>query len=535
MMRKHTKPALMMILAFLLLAGCASGGEGQQNTQASSTTGETPVQQTSAEGKRGGTLNIGYPTQPVTLDAHVSSNTAVKDISREIYEQLVTLDKDAQVIPLLAESYEISDDKLSYTFHLRQGVKFHNGKELQAEDVVASLNRWIKLSSHGKANFVGAKAKETDPYTVVLQLKTPFLLTMQLLADPIPAAAIYPKEVVDEADDKGIKSFIGTGPFQLEEWKQDQYIHLKKYDDYSARTEPSDGAGGKKEALVDDLYFRFVTDESTRLAGITSGEYDIALNISVDNEQQIADNPELQTFLSPGGMIGYFYNSNDGLFKNVKLRQAVNAVQNVDDILTSAFRDPQFYVKTSSLVLPEYPNWYSEAGKESYSQANADKAKQLLQEAGYNGEEIKIFTTRDYVDQYNVAVVLQQELESIGVKVKLDVYDWPTLQEKLGTGTGWDIYPMSYAFRPTFYQYAFWGGGAGLLKSEKLSELLQGIRTSDSVEAARPLIDELQQFVWTEVPFSQIGHTKQVTALSKNISGFQNILGPIFWNTTNNK
>lgn len=172
-------------------------------------------------------MNVGYPTQPVTLDAHVSSNTAVKDISREIYEQLVTLDKDAQVIPLLAESYEISEDKLSYTFHLRQGVKFHNGKQLQAEDVVASLNRWIKLSSHGKANFVGAEAKETDPSTVVLQLKTPFLLTLQLLADPIPAAAIYPKEVVDEADDKGIKSYIGTGPFQLEEWKQDQYIHLK--------------------------------------------------------------------------------------------------------------------------------------------------------------------------------------------------------------------------------------------------------------------------------------------------------------------
>ncbi|GAB1155116.1 ABC transporter substrate-binding protein [Paenibacillus illinoisensis] len=533
-MKNHIKPALFVILAFIILTGCASGGQSE-GKQGASSAGGSQSTQTGESVKTGGTLNVGYPTQPVTLDAHVSSNTAVKDISREIYEQLVTLDKDAQVIPLLAESYEISEDQLSYTFHLRQGVKFHNGKELQAEDVVASLNRWIKLSSHGKANFVGAVSKEIDPYTVVLQLKTPFLLTLQLLADPIPAAAIYPKEVVDGADDKGITSFIGTGPFQLEEWKQDQYIHLKKFDDYTARTEPSDGAGGKKEALVDDLYFRFVTDESTRLAGITSGEYDIALNISVDNEQQIASNPDLQTFLSPGGMIGYFYNSNEGLFKNIKLRQAVNAVQNADDILTSAFRDPQFYVKTSSMVLPEYPNWYSEAGKENYSQANAEKAKQLLQEAGYNGEEIKIFTTRDYVDQYNVAVVLQQELESIGVKVKLDVYDWPTLQEKLGTGTGWDIYPMSYAFRPTFYQYSFWGGRPGLLKNEKLSELLQGIRTSASVEDARPLIDELQQLVWTEVPFSQIGHTKQVTALSKNISGFQNILGPIFWNTTNNK
>jgi peptide/nickel transport system substrate-binding protein len=525
------KLALFAFLALLLISGCASGEQGK-GAQEGSSTEPAPANQNA---KKGGTLNIGYPTQPVTLDAHISSNTAVKDITREIYEQLVTLDKNAQVIPMLAESYEISDDKLSYTFHLRRGVKFHNGKELKAEDVVASLNRWIRLSSHGKANFAGAEAKEKDEYTVVLQLKTPFLLTLQLLADPIPAAAIYPKEVVEAADDKGIKTYIGTGPYRLEERKQDQYIHLTKFNDYSARTEPSDGAGGKKEALVDDLYFRFVTDESTRLAGIASGEYDIALNISVDNERQIEGNPDLQTFLSPGGLIAYFYNSNDGLFRNVKLRQAVNAIQNADDILTSAFRDPQFYVKTSSLVLPDYPNWYSEAGKEFYSQANSEKAKQLLQEAGYNGEEVKIFTTRDYIDQYNVAVVLQQELESIGVKVKLDVYDWPTLQEKLAAGTGWDIYPMSYAFRPTFYQYAFWGGGAGLLKSPELDELLQGIRTSESVEAARPLIDRLQQFVWTEVPFSLIGHSKQVTALSKNVQGFQNILGPIFWNTTNSK
>lgn len=533
-MKNKWKPALLLILIVLLLAGCASGGQGQ-TTQGAAASGNDAPASAEGEAKQGQVLNIGYPIQPVTLDAHISSNTAVKDVSREIYEQLVTLDQNAQVIPLLAESYEVSEDRLTYTFHLRQGVKFHNGKELQAEDVEASLNRWIRLSSHGKANFVGAVAKAKDKYTVELQLKTPFLLTLQLLADPIPAAAIYPKEVVEAAEDTGIKEFIGTGPYQLEEWKQDQYIHLKKFDDYSARTEPADGAGGKKEAIASDLYFRFVTDESTRLAGIASGEYDIALNISVDNEQQVASNPDLQTYLSPGGLIAYFYNSQNGLFQNVKLRQAVNAIQNADDILTSTFRDEQFYVKTSSLVLPEFPNWYSEKGKEAYSQANAEKAKQLLQEAGYNGEEITIFTTRDYVDQYNVAVVLQQELESIGVKVKLDVYDWPTLQEKLATGKGWDIYPMSYAFRPTFYQYSFWGGAAGLLKSEKLDELLQGIRTASSVEEARPLIDGLQQFVWDEVPFSIIGHSKQITALSKNVQGFQNILGPIFWNTSNTK
>ncbi|MFF2481673.1 ABC transporter substrate-binding protein [Paenibacillus sp. NPDC058071] len=527
--RKKKHALLTAFLVLLLLAGCSSNsGATEPSPQSSPSESSKPAEQP----KTGGAINIGYPTQPVTLDAQISGTTATKDISRSLYEQLVTLDANAQVIPQLAESYEVSDDKLSYTFHLRKGVKFHNGKELKAEDAVASLNRWIKVSSLGKANFTGAEASQTDDYTVVLKLETPFLLTVQLLADPIPAAAIYPKEVVEAADEKGIKDYIGTGPYKLAEWKQDQFIKLSRFDDYSSRTEPTNGAGGKKTAFADDIIFHFVSDESTRIAGITSGQYDIALNISVDNENQISSNPDLKTYLSPGGFYSFFYNSKQGLFQNVKLRQAVNAVQNADDILRSAFRDENFYVKTSSLVVKEFPNWYSEAGKENYSQANPEKAKQLLQEAGYKGEEIVIYTTRDYIDQYNVAVVLQQELESIGVKVKLDVFDWPTLQEKLNAGVGWDLYPISYAFRPNFYQYGFWGGGQGLLKSDKLNELLQGIRVAESIEAARPVIDEVHNFIYSEVPFSPIGHNRQITALSNKVEGFENILGPIFWNVS---
>lgn len=533
-MKKWSGIGVTLAVVMGILSGCGNAqttnNAAAQNTDPTATTEVAAADPANAGGK----LDVGYPTQPVTLDAQISSNTAVKDISREIYEQLVTLDENAQVTPMLAESYEVSEDRLTYTFKLREGVKFHNGKELKAEDAVASLNRWIQISTPGKTNFQGAVAEQTDDYTVVLKLKTPFLLALQLLADPIPSASIYPKEVVEAAGEDGINEYIGTGPFKLAEWKQDQYIHLEKYDDYAPRSEPSSGAGGKKEALVDDLFFHFVTDESTRLAGIASGEYDIALNISVDNSEQISGNPDLQEFLSPGGLIGYFYNSNEGLFQNEKARQAVNAALNDDEILLSTFRDERFYTKTSSLVLEQFPDWYSEAGQENYNQNDSEKAKKLLEEAGYNGEEIVIYTTRDYIDQYNVAVVLQQQLEAIGVKVKLDVYDWATLQEKLA-GSGWDIYPMSYAFRPTFYQYSFWGGAAGFLKSDKLDGLLQDIRIAESPEAARSAIDGVQEFVWTEVPFSQIGQSKQITALSKDVAGFQNILGPIFFNVTNSE
>ncbi|MEI2405813.1 ABC transporter substrate-binding protein [Niallia taxi] len=510
-MKKTKYKWLSLLLVLFVIAGCSSN----TGTTSSSSNTKDAVQD-------GGTLNIAFQSEPTTLDPQITGNSSVKDATRSIYEKLVILDDSGNVVPDLAEKIDLSDDKKVYTFQLRKGVKFHNGKEMTADDVEASINRWIKLSSLGKTNFIGAEVKKTDDYSVELHLKTPNVNTLALLADPIPAAAVMPKEIIEKAPDEGATEYFGTGPYKVKEWKQNQYLTLEKFADYS-----SEGRELKKEPHVDEIKISFITDESTRISGLTTGQFDIALGISSDNAQQVEGAQTASIKKAPGGFLGLFYNSQEGFFKELNARKAVNAVINSEDILSSSYGSADFYELTSSIVNKQFPNYYSEAGSAEYNQHDPDKAKEYLKEAGYNGQEIKILTSRDYQDQYNTAVVVQQELEDIGVKVKLEVYDWATFGEKLTDTSSWDLYPVDWAARSTIFQ-GFWTSyGAPVEESTKY---LDAIKASADVEDARPAIDAAQQYVWDTLPFTLIGHKVALNAVANKVEGYEFNLGPVFYN-----
>lgn len=536
------KKLLPVLLASIFaLTACGSQTTGGNTSEGNTASGSTPALGTSAQADSstsGGVINIAYPAKAATLDPHTTTNASTKDIARQIFEPLVTLNSKYEVVPMLAESYEVSQDGLSITFPLRKGVKFHNGKEMTADDVVASMNKWLKVSTQGKANLSGAAFTAKDPSTVVLTLQKPSLLTLHILADTAPFPAVMPKEVIEESGVEAVKTFIGTGPFQLEEWKQDQYIHLKKYQDYSSRSEASDGLGGKKEALVDDLYFHYVTDESTRVAGITTGEYDIAFSIPFDNAEQIENSPDVSSFVSEGGMTTFVFNKKSGLFSNSKARQAVNAALDIEEILISAYRDSRYYTLDSGLALPNQSDWHSQAGKEEYNQHNLEKAKQLLAESGYKGEEVTILVTRDYPDYYNAAVVAQQQLQAIGLNAKLDVYDWPTMQERRKDEKVWDFFVVGFAVRPTLHQLPFLdsrGGYPGWTNSPEIDKLLDEIQSAPSIAEAKPLVDQLQALVWQELPIIKLGNRVNMAAVANHVQGLQDVIGPILWNVSTTK
>jgi len=180
-------------------------------------------------------------------------------------------------------------------------------------------------------------------------------------------------------------------------------------------------------------------------------------------------------------------------------------------------------------------NWYSEAGKENYNQNDLEKAKQLVEESTYNGEELTILTTKDYPQQYNLAVVAQQVLESIGVKSKLDVYDWPTLQERRTDENNFDVFPMTFAVRPTLHQNPFLDSKAayaGWTNSEEIDRLLNEIKSTKDFEEARPFIDELQAEVWEYLPVLKVGNNQDLVAVSEKVSGYETLIGPILWNVS---
>lgn len=514
---------IFILILVTVVAGC--NGQTEEATNADNSTDSNE--------SIGGELRYALNSQPSTLDSHLTTGSVERQTSRHIFETLVTLNSEYKQVPMLAESVDKSEDGKTYTFHLRKGVKFHNGKEMTAEDVVASMIRWMEKSAMAKETMGDAVFEAKEKYTVVLKLQEPSLGALDVMASPKQFPAIMPKEVVETADSDGVAEYIGTGPFKFMEWKQDQYIHLTKFEEYQPVNGGSDGLSGKKEALVEDLYFDIVTDPSTRQSGLQTGLYDIADGIPHNSYEQLKNDPNLNTFVGTYGNIVHVYNKKQGLFTDVKMRKAVNAALDSDKIMLAAFSDEDLYDINPGYMDKEQKNWYSEAGKEAYNQANPEKAKRLLEEAGYNGEVVRILTTRDSQYLYDSAVVVSEQLEQIGMKVKLEVYDWATYVDRRDNPENWDLLSAGLSIITTPSQHlALSSTWPGWTEDEKVNSLLEKIKMSASQEEAKKQWDTLQGYLWTEyLPVSKYGDYTYIIATTKQVEGFTIFDGPVLWNT----
>src|SRR5207249_4606834 len=224
--------------------------------------------------KRGGVLRVGNLGEPPALDAHWTTASITETLTNHVYEGLYSLDASNRPTPMLAESHTVSKDGLTYTFKVRQGIKFHNGKEMTSEDVVPSLARWGKQSIYGKALFAQvADWRAVDTYTVEMKLKEKSAIVLISLAVPNNFGAIYPKEIAEKfPPEVKATEWVGAGPFKLAEWKPDQYIRMVRFDEYRSRNEQPNGYGGGKTAWLDEIRWSPVPEVATRVAQVETGE-----------------------------------------------------------------------------------------------------------------------------------------------------------------------------------------------------------------------------------------------------------------------
>lgn len=519
-----------LIALALILAACGTSKDVTQDTNHQADTKTSDEEQKSSSG---GVLRIALDGQPPNLDHPTSAATSVRDTARLVFETLLTTDSNFQPVPLLAESVETEDNQ-TFIFHLRQGVKFHNGKEMTAEDVIASMKRWLEKSTITGSIFEGATWTAQDDYTVVLELTEPSALVLDTIATSKQSPSIMPKEIVEAAPPEGVTEYIGTGPYKFVEWVQDQYIHFTKFEDYQSVEGEPDGLAGKREALVDDIYFYIVPDTSTRLAGLQSGEYDFAYGIPYDYYDQLQNNSDLQAHLTVSGAEFLVYNTKKGPVSDFRLRQAINTALNPEEIMLAAFPDPDLFTLHSGYMDESLDNWRSDAGGEHYNINDPEKAKQILEDIGYNGEVLRLMTTRDYDHHYNVAVVIQEQLTKIGLNVELEVYDWPTINEKQYDQDAWDIYTMSFSTVSTPPQFLglspTWAAGVG---DPHVHEQMRAIETAPTIEDAIDIWHDLQKYSWEELlPVSTLGSYNSLYGSRSYVKGITTFSGPIFWNTT---
>lgn len=512
--------AALVMTAALVLSGCGSSGASGADEPGGS------------DGGKKDELHIAISANPPSLDPQSINSNIVGGIGAHIYESLFAMNEEYEPTPVLAESYDVSDDGMVYTISLRKGVKFHNGEEMTADDVVASMNRWLEVSAKANTLIGGSVFEKVDDYTVNMKVNQPSSDIIMILASPIQAAAIYPEEVVNSATAEGISEYIGTGPYKVSEWKQDQYVKLEAYDDYQKSEGKASGLAGEKTAATPTLYFDVVTDASTRIAGVQSGEYDIAEEIPIDNYEQLTGDSNLKLEVDKGGTLNLFLNTTEGIMADQNFRQAVLAALNCDDIMLAAYGNPDLYELNAGWSDPTDAQWGTDAGSEYYNQQDPEKAKKLLKEAGYNNEEIVLVTTQDYPEMYNATLVVQENLKDAGINAKVETYDFSTFMEHRADPKQFDLFITSNSYNMLPIQLSVLDSGWAGLNAREVTDGIQAIRSASSDEEAAAAWADLQTFLYEYGAASVLGHYTGVIAMNKGVEGYDYLRFPIYWGVT---
>jgi len=480
---------------------------------------------------KGGAANIAMIGEPQTLDPMASTADLVGIITQHVYELLYTFDANWNVTPMLAESMPvISKDGLVYTIPLRTSVRFHNGKEMTSEDVVASLRRWMDTAPRGKAVAKEIKSLEAKgPNSIVITLNRPYAPLLAHLALPNGFAAIMAKDSIATP----LTQFIGTGPYMFKERKPDQYVQLVRYDGYSARKEPASGYAGKREALLDELRFVPVPNANTRVEGTLSGQYQFADLLPVESYSRLEGNAGAKAVLTaPFGFPYLVLNTKQGPLANLQLRQAVEAALNNADMMGAGFGDAKFYSTDSSHYAKNTP-FYSTAGTENYGKGDAKKAAALVASGKYDGTSIKILTSQQYDFHYRMALVMAENLKAAGFKTDMQVVDWATLIQRRNDPALWDIYVTHSAVlpEPTLTPPQLGEGAPGWWSSPAKEAALSAFNAEADPKKRGALWGNVQQVVFTEVPYIRVGNFNSLTARSAKLDGYVAMPWPFFWNT----
>lgn len=469
--------------------------------------------------------------EPQTLDPMASTADLVGTIMQHVFETLYTFDAKWNVVPMLAEAMpKVSADGKTYSIALRKGVMLHSGRELNADDVIASLTRWMEQSPRGKA--VG---KEVDTITakgatgIEIVLKQPYAPLLAQLALPSGMAAIMAKDAIATP----LVSFVGTGPYQFKERKPDAYVLLTRFPKYGARKEAPNGYGGKREAAIEELRFVPVPNAATRVEGALAGQYDYADLLPVEALTRLEKSGgKTVPILTPSFGFPYLVlNTKEGVAANQALRQAVQTAIGEGEMLAAGFGDTRFFVAEGN-HFPKGSPFYSTAGTHHYNQRNAKLAKEAAEKAGYKGEPLRVLTSRQYDFHYNMALLMAEQLKRAGFKVELNVVDWATLVQRRNDPKLWDLYithsgqfPEPMLSPPQLGDGApgWWGTPA------KQAALAAFNREADPAKRAA-LWGKVQEVVYTEVPYINVGKFNGLSARSPALDNYQPATWPFFWN-----
>lgn len=460
-----------------------------------------------------------------------------------IVEGLVAFRDDTSVGPMLADRWTLSNEGKTYTFHLRQGVKFHNNATMTADDVVWSLKRWLdpttqwrclsEFGANGIARIENIEAP--DPQTVAVTLDQPTALFLPTLARPdCGQTAIIHRDSVGP-DGKWIAP-IGTGPFKLGEWKRGQYLDIIRFEGYVSRKEPRTGYTGAKDVKVDRVRFNVIPDSSAAKAGLLSGSLDVIMSLSIPDLDELKSRPEVQLSITPAlGLTGILFQTRDPLLKDVRIRRAIALAIDTPQLVDAVV---QGTARPNNSALPLGSPFYSEVQSHGYVQ-NIAEAKKLLAEAGYRGQPIKMITNKRYSFVFDASVLVQAMAQGVGINIELEVMDWAAQLDRYNRG---DYQSMAFVYSarldPSLSFEMLTGPKATqprkVWDNPEAQEMLRQSMMIDDTAKRQALFDEMHRRFIADVPMIVLFNGAELTALRKGVKGYAGWLypEPRFWGVT---
>src|ERR1700736_3011433 len=483
------------------------------------------------------------------IDPGFTTAYITRDHGYMVYDTLLATDSSFKIQPQMAD-WKVSDDKLTYTFTLRDGLKWHDGAPVTAEDCVASLKRWGKNDNMGqKLMDFTAGIEAIDARTITLKLKEPYGLVLDSIGKPSSYVPfMMPKRLAETPAGQQIKEQIGSGPFKFvqAEFQPGVKAVYEKNTDYVPRKEPPSWTSGGKVVKVDRVEWITMPDAQTAVNALQSGDIEFIESLPFDLVTVLAANKDLkvETLDKLGfqivGRMNFLYPP----FDNVKVRRAAFLALNQKDVLDALVGNSEYYQVCGAVFGCDTP-LASDAGSESLVKGNGmAEAKKLLAESGYDGTPVVIMAPGDVLVFKAQPVVAAQVLRRAGFKVDLQATDWQTVvsrraSQKPPKEGGWNMFFTNFIIADVVDPVVNIlvngrgknGGWFGWPEDAKMEAMRDAFVRSSSREQQKKIAAEIQSEVYNQVIYVPLGQWRGVSAWRKSLSGvLDGPATPVFWN-----
>lgn len=500
-MKKILAIFVSILMVMSLLSGCGKGSK--------------------SSGKKKGdpnTLVVANDSDAISLDPMGTNDNASSKVLVQIYEGLFDLNAEGKEVPLLAESYDKKSDT-EYVIHLKKGVKFHNGDEMKASDVVFSLKRACEAPNvkHLFNTIKKDSIKADDDYTVSFSLEFPFPGIIASFMHP--GGSILSEKAVKAAGDNygsSTDTVVGTGPFKLDEWSKANAIKLSRFEDYHA----------EKSAMA-KLEFKIIPEPTNRLVELQTGGADIAYELQPMDVEKVEKDENLTMFKSLDYGTTYLgFNTQKAPFDNPKVREAIAYAIDIPGLI------PKVWLglgKPASNAMPPTLK-YSIGDSTKPKERDVEKAKALLKEAGYENGFDTTISTNERKQRVDMATIIKEQLKDVGINVTINVMEWSAYNDLLKNGQQ-DMFeiawiadtpdPDSFLF-PCFHSSAKGeGGNYCFLEDPQMDKLLEDARKEQDETKRGEIYKEVQQYILDNQIWIPQYWSELTVGASKNVEGFE--------------